>query len=254
MILSLRDEALATQDCDNLRAFGVPALESPVHHAHKIAFDEMVVNKADGFILTSQQAAYALPDTARDRPVFTVGRASAAAARGRGYHNVFAGTADGTALAEMIAAHAEQGQISFTDSLIWLRATKISTDMMTALSPRFSALSQEVVYEMQEADSLPDEVLGALQKGQVSAIMVLSKAQLGALVQLLHHHNLWQVRHKIALYVVSQAVGLTAEKQGWHAIDIARRKRALSVQASVITHWYRTSAEGDSQGGCKRQK
>lgn len=254
MILSLRDEALARQDCDRLRSFQVSALEAPVHRACPMAFDAAFVDAAAGFILTSQQAAYALPDTGRERPVFTVGRASAAAARHQGYHNIYAGTSDGAGLAEMIKAQAKAGIIRQSDRLIWLRATRISTDMITALQDDFTNLSQAITYQMEEAKSLPSDAVTALQQGQVTAIMVLSKAQLGGLVTLLHHHDLWQVRDKIALYCVSQAVADAAHKQGWQAVNVARRKRALSVQAAVIVMWHGKRAENGARSGCRKHQ
>lgn len=231
MILSLRDKDLARQDCDRLRSYDVPALEAPVHLARKRAFDSAQLTRADGFILTSQQAAYALPDEGKDRPVYCVGRASASAARERGYHHLICGPSDGAALASVIAGKTK------TDNLCWLRAQKISFDMIEGLKSYGIEACQEIVYEMQQADSLPEAVCDALLQHQVTAIMALSQAQLKALVELLHHHELWHVRKEIDLYAVSEAVGRAAMPHGWQSITLARRKRALSVQAAIIHEW-----------------
>ena len=102
MILSLRDKELARLDCERLNHRGVDAMACSVHHAAHQSFDTDLVSRAKGFILTSQQAAYALPADHLNRPVFAVGRASASAARHRGYRHVFSGPSDGAALADMI--------------------------------------------------------------------------------------------------------------------------------------------------------
>lgn len=229
MILSLRDEALGVHDCNRLRAHNVPALEAPVHRAVRQAYDEAIIECADGFILTSQQAAFALPETGKDRPVFTVGRASAASARARGYHNVIWGPSDGAALAKLIAQEGG-GQ------LCWLRAAKISFDMVRALRGANIAVSEAVVYEMQPQTSWSQQVIDAFEQGMVTAIMALSKAQRDALVQLLDHHDLWHHIPVIDFYAVSPAVAEAAKDDGWQAVHIARRKRAISVQAAVIVN------------------
>ena len=241
MILSLRDEALALHDCNRLRAHNIPALEAPVHQAVRQAYDKTILNLVEGFILTSQQAAFALPETGKDRPVFTVGRASAAAAKARGYHNVAWGPSDGAALAEMIAANWQGGE------LCWLRAAKISCDIAGALQGADIAVSEAVVYKMQAKPRWRQEVVDAFKQGAVTAVMALSKAQRSGLVQLLHQHNLWQHVPQIDLYVVSPAVAEAAKQDGWQAIHIARRKRAISVQAAVIVN--ARTKEGDATGG-----
>ena len=230
MILSLRDEALAVDDCNRLRAHNVPALEAPVHLAVRQAYDASQLDSAKAFILTSQQAAFALPETGKDRAVFTVGRASAASARARGYHNVTWGPSDGAALAQMIA---DKGDVN---QLCWLRARKISFDMTHALAKAHISVDEAIVYAMQAQISWPQKVIDAFAQEAVTAIMVLSKAQRDALVQLLHHHDLWHHIPKITLYAVSPAVAEAAKDDGWQAIHIARRKRALSVQAAVIVN------------------
>ena len=236
MILSLRDKALATQDCNRLRAYGVIACEAPVHTAEPRPYSQQQLTQASGFILTSQQAAYALPDEGRERPVFTVGRASAASARARGYYNVRWGPSDGAALADMIEQLMHKGAFLPDERLCWLRASKISYDVRARLAQVNQSVTQAVVYEMTDCPTFDADVVAALATGRVTGIMVLSKAQRKGLVRLLHHHDLWHHRAKIALYVVSQAVGEAASEDGWQAIHIARRKRAISVQAAVICH------------------
>lgn len=237
MILSLRDKELAASDCKRLQAYGVNALAAPVHQGVKKPYDYTLVNEAAGFIITSGQAAYALPDTAQDRPVFTIGRASAAMARNRGYRKVLSGPSDGAALAKIIDNHLCDGLLARGQKLCWLRGAKISFDMASALGADRHIIDEAVVYEMQAAKRLPALVIEALSGGAVTAVMALSKAQLSAFAQLLHSHDLWHVRDKISLYAISDKVAKAAERDGWQSIIISRRKRALSVQAAVICDW-----------------
>jgi uroporphyrinogen-III synthase len=237
MILSLRDKELAASDCTRLHAYGVNAMAAPAHQGVKKPYDYTLVNEAAGFIITSGQAAYALPDTAQDRPVFTIGRASAAMARARGCQKVLSGPSDGAALAKMIDGYLRDGLLAHGQKLCWLRGSQISFDIASALGADRHIIDEAVVYEMQAAKRLPAAVIDALSAGEVSAIMVLSKAQLSAFAQLLHSHDLWHVRDKISLYAISPKVAKAAETDGWRSIIISRRKRALSVQAAVICDW-----------------
>lgn len=241
MILSLRDQNLAEADQARLAKYHVPVMIAPVMIAEQKSYDNIVIGQADGYILTSQQAADALPqqgankgsDSAQDdlyaRPVFTVGRASAASARQKGYYNVYHGPSDGRALADMIATHpAAKGR-----HLCWLRAVKISFDIAGALHEMGQDITEAIIYEMVPAAALADDVCHALATAQITGIMALSQAQLGQFEDLLHHHKLWQACHNIDLYVVSEAVGNAARKSGWSSVWQARRKRAVSVQALV---------------------
>ncbi|MGC6517427.1 MAG: uroporphyrinogen-III synthase [Candidatus Puniceispirillaceae bacterium] len=230
MILSLRDDDLAASDCARLFAKGVPALASPSHQLVKLPFDEQSVSGAEGFILTSQQAAYALPETGKNRPVFTVGRASAASARQRGYERVRWGPSDGAALARMIQDDKDSAKLR----LCWLRAKAISFDIASALRLCDFTVDEHIVYEMAAQTHMPDKVVAACRSGDISAIMALSKSQLSAAQRLLDHYALWHLKEEVMLYCVSEAVGAFAHEQGWRNITVARRKRALSVQACVI--------------------
>ena len=230
MILSLRDKELARLDCARLINRGVHALACSVHHAARQHYDHDIVSHAKGFILTSQQAAYALPEAGDDRPVFAVGRASAAAARQQGYRHVYAGPSDGAALAEMILS---QTHFDITN-LCWLRAAKISFDMTTAMASAGYPIDAQIVYEMRPETSLPKDIIQAFDAGKITGIMALSKAQLSQFQLLLDHHDLWHCAKACRLFAVSKPVAEMAQQAGWQEIITARRKRAISVQAAVI--------------------
>ena len=108
--------------------------------------------------------------------------------------------------------------------------------MVRALRGANIAVSEAVVYEMQPQTSWSQQVIDAFEQGMVTAIMALSKAQRDALVQLLDHHDLWHHIPVIDFYAVSPAVAEAAKDDGWQAVHIARRKRAISVQAAVIVN------------------
>lgn len=227
MILSLRDPELAARDQKLLARYGLTVLPSPVAKAEPVLFDKSICQSADGFVITSQHAAPYLPSEGKDRPVYAVGARSAAAAKARGYHHVIIGAGDGADLATMMQNR------SLEPSLCWLRGHSISFDMKTALDDK-TKCAEVICYQMTQADTLLPEVVEALGKGAVKAVMALSSQQLSHFEQLLHQHDLWQALKQIDLLALSPAIAEGAGASAWQFIYEARRKRAVSVRALAV--------------------
>lgn len=227
MILSLRDPELAAREKRLLARYGITVLPSPVARAKAVSFDPSVCASADGFIITSQQAAAYLPADRQDRPVYVVGARSAAAVRAQGYHHIISGTGDGAGLAKLMQEQPFKGR------LCWLRGQAISFDMTTALADSIPIV-EVICYQMKQADRLLPEVIEALRQGAVKAVMALSSDQLSYFEELLHHHDLWQAHKQIDILAISPAIAALAQKSAWQSIYQARRKRAVSVRALAV--------------------
>ena len=227
MILSLRDTELAARDKALLACYDLECLPCPVAVAERVAFDKSALEQADGFIITSLHAAVYLPSQHKDRPVYVVGRRSAAAVRAQGYHNIIIGNGDGHALAEMM-----QPQIN-KRNLCWLRGQSISFDMKKALKA-FASITETICYKMTRVSHLEDRVIKALRLGRVKAVMALSSGQLSYFEELLQQSDLWQAQKQIELLAISPMVAEKAKQSGWQAIYQARRKRAVSVRALAL--------------------
>ena len=227
MILSLRDPELAARDKALLACYGLDCMPCPVAMAEAVAFDQSPLEQAEGFMITSLQAASYLPSQNKDRPVYVTGRRSAAAVKAQGYHNIIIGHGDGHALAEMMRPKVNKR------ILCWLRGQSISFDMKDALDD-IAHIDEAICYKMKRVEHLDNQVIKAVTKGHIKAVMALSAGQLSYFEALLQQSDLWHSRKQIELLAISPAVADKAKQSGWRLVYQARRKRAVSVRALAV--------------------
>ena len=227
MILSLRDPELAARDKALLACYGLDCMACPVAAAEAAAFDQSPLEQAEGFIITSLQAASYLPLDNKDRPVYVTGRRSAAAVKAQGYHNIIIGNGDGHALAEMMRPQIHKR------ILCWLRGQSVSFDMKNALGD-ITQIDEAICYKMTRVERLDHKVIKAITEGNVKAVMALSAGQLSYFEALLQQSDLWHSRKQIELLAISPAVADKARQSGWQSVYQARRKRAVSVRALAV--------------------
>lgn len=227
MILSLRDPALAARDRALLARYGLDCMACPVAAAEAVVFDQRALKQAEGFIITSLQAASYLPLDNKDRPVYVTGRRSAAAVKAQGYHNVIIGNGDGQALSQMMRPQIHKR------ILCWLRGQSVSFDMKVALGD-ISQIDEVICYKMTRVERLDNKVIEVIAQGKVKAVMALSAGQLSYFEALLQQSDLWHSRKQIELLAISPAVADKAKQSGWQSVYQARRKRAVSVRALAV--------------------
>lgn len=124
---------------------------------------------AAAFAVTSANAvrAFCAVSSLRDRPVFAVGDATAAAAREAGFGAVFSADGDVDALAGLIADRWRPG-----DGPIWhLRGEAAAGDLAGALSALGFAVQEAVVYRAVAAATLPAALDHALAARTIDAIL-----------------------------------------------------------------------------------
>ena len=230
MILSLRSPELAAKDSLRLASYGLESIAAPVAMPKPVPFDGQICDIADGFIITSQQAAAYLPPDSTDKVVYAVGSSSAIAARAQGYHHVISGGGDGDALAHLMSTLPLDGQ------LCWLRGQHVSFDIANALGDK-ADIAQVICYEMVREDSLSPLVIELLSAGKIEAVIALSVGQLRHFEELLRHLNLWQTRTQIELLALSSAIAEAAKESGWQFIYQSRRKRAVSLCALAVCRY-----------------
>jgi uroporphyrinogen-III synthase len=151
-----RAEPGATATADRLKALGHEPLVGPllvvrdVDGAPPTAFAALAFTSANG------AAAFARRDPRRNIPVFTVGDATAAAARAAGYTDVRSADGDVEALAALILSQAPLGGI-----LLHACAAAPAGDLVGALQAGGQAAIRLTVYETALAQALPSVAMQA---------------------------------------------------------------------------------------------
>jgi len=149
-------EATATR----LRALGFAPVVAPVLETRPIAGVEIDLTSVDALAFTSAAgvAAFTALSPARDHAVFTVGEATAEAARAAGFADVRSAKGDVLALADLIAGAGPRPALVMNPS-----AAEPSADLAGLLTARGLKARSVAVYETRETDlAAPPAGLAAL--------------------------------------------------------------------------------------------
>ncbi len=148
-----RAEPGASATAARLIAHGLEPLLAPLSRIEPVEALADDPAKAAAFAVTSANAvrAFCAVSTLRDRPLFAVGDATAAAARAAGFGEVLSAEGDVDALAGLIADRWRP-----RDGPVWhLRGEAAAGDLAGALSALGFAVQEAVVYRAVAAGTLP---------------------------------------------------------------------------------------------------
>jgi uroporphyrinogen-III synthase len=164
-----RAEPGASATAARLIAHGLDPLLAPLSRIEPVEALADDPAGAAAFAVTSANAvrAFSAVSTLRDRPLFAVGDATAAAARAAGFAAVLSAEGDVDALAGLIADRWRPH-----DGPVWhLRGEMAAGDLGGALSALGYAVHEAVVYRAIGSATLPDALAGALSARAIDAIL-----------------------------------------------------------------------------------
>lgn len=148
----------ADATADRIRALGHEAVVEPLLEVRFLspAIDLAGVG-ALAFTSGNGVEGFARLSEKRDLPVFTVGAASAAAARSSGFTDIHSAEGDSRSLAEVIATTSPKGQI------LWPSPAEPAADLTDLLSDLRVTARKVTVYEtVQLAPAIPTEIDGLI--------------------------------------------------------------------------------------------
>lgn len=231
-VLVTRPEPEASRTAARLRAIGHEVLVAPLT---VVTADRTVAIGADGFAgvtMTSGRAADALAERA-DRaallhlPIFTVGDATAGAARRCGFTDIRSADGDVDALAALIANSCDPRQ----GAILYLAGRDRTGD----LEGKLAAVGFEVrcveIYRAEPADALPADVGEALAAGAVDAVLIYSRRAAEILVSRLTELPSPPRLGHVAVLAISAAAAEPLVGRGFGPIRIASRPAADAVIA-----------------------
>jgi len=167
--------------------------------------------------VTSANAAPAL-GAAVHLPVFAVGAASAAAARGAGSTRVEAADGDAASLARLIVASCQPQH----GTILHLCGTEVRGGLAEALTETGFRIRRQAVYRVRPARALSAETRTALRTG-LDAVLLFSPRTALILCELVVRHGLEHCLGATDACCLSGAVAESCRKLVWRRVRIAAR-------------------------------
>lgn len=210
-LLVTRPQPDANRTATRLRALGHTPLVQPMLSPEYLPLDISGVPAA--IAVTSRNGVRALaflPNAARWTrvPVFTVGAATAEAARQAGFANVRSANSDSAALADLISAVLDPA----AGEILYPAAEDRRPDLERILPQRGFRVRVAVAYRMTPARSLSPQVAAALAARQVDGVLLYSARTATVFAELIAAAGLNDALAAAGIYAISRA---TADAAAW---------------------------------------
>jgi len=222
----LRPEPDASETAARLRALGHSVLVEPMLTV-EFGPEPAGLPEPATVLFTSRNAVRALGRWRqaadwRDRPVFAVGKETAALARASGFRDVRVGGRDAVALADLVA-----GELSPARGTILYPAARDRTgDLEKLLSARGFSIGLVEAYRAVAAERLGEATAAALRNGEIDGVLVYSRRTAEAFCDLARSAGLDHLPG-IAVYAPSESVAEPLSALGPAEIHVAARPDAM---------------------------
>ena len=224
-VLVTRPEPQATTTAALLEARGHVVHKAPVARIERLTPSLPAAGEVDAVVLTSANAAFALSPYRR-LPVFTVGEATARAAREAGAVTVTAAAGDWQSLARLLAG--PEGPAAGA-RLLHLSGAEIRGDLAGAVAAFGLSIDRRVVYAARAESWLASSVIRLLATGGLDAVLFFSPA----------HATIWRRQIEraavedrlVSLLAVasSEAVAAPLRPLPWRALRVAEAPEAARL-------------------------
>jgi uroporphyrinogen-III synthase len=185
-------------------------------------------------IATSRNALRALKShpvlgRARRLPLFAVGRATAAEARGLGFAVVMTGAGTAHELVTHIVAVADPA----AGLLVQLAGDAQGVDLMGELEAHGFRVVRHIVYRMRAAAALSPGVVEQLATGEIDGVILMSPRTAAIYAHLMRKHGLASAARALVHFCVSNAAAARLADLGAVRIEVAERPRLEEVLALI---------------------
>lgn len=171
---------------------------------------------ADAVLLTSGNAVPHLPAWAKNRPIFAVGDATAALARGAGFPTVRSADGDACALGEAVRRSLPSGA-----EVLLLSGKGQGTRLAATLTAAGWPVIRAEVYDAVPATALPAEVTQMFRSGAVHAALFFSARTADTFVTLARKERLDTPISKTIACAIGPPAGVALQRIAWRQIRIA---------------------------------
>ncbi|SDR31178.1 uroporphyrinogen-III synthase [Pseudovibrio sp. Tun.PSC04-5.I4] len=172
-ILVTRPQPQADTTARKLVAMGHEVVLEPMLHFQPLSLDEDVVGGAKAIAVTSAKAIEALAfnkliEPLQLLPLYSVGEATAQAAKGAGFQNIMCAEGDVGSLANLIGEHSQQGPVFYP------AAVDRSGDLSGQLAGLGVACNMVEAYQMSAASQLSAQTHRLITAGEIDCTLFYS--------------------------------------------------------------------------------
>ncbi|MCH8237203.1 MAG: uroporphyrinogen-III synthase [Proteobacteria bacterium] len=202
-----------------LRERGIESALEPLMSIVDSGTPDPDLSGVQAVLITSANGIRAFSRRQGDRgiAVFTVGEASARAARGLGFENVTSAAGDVDALAAAVEAALDPA----AGALVHVAGTRVAGDLAGALEAVGFEVRREVLYEGSAARELSPQTREALAAGGLDGVVLFSPRTAAVLVSLMSDAGLSDAGRGLVAYCLSQAVADKLKGLHWRDMVIA---------------------------------
>jgi uroporphyrinogen-III synthase len=176
--------------------------------------------------------AFAMTCAERKLPVFTVGEGSAAVACAAGFEMVHAAGGDVDALAKLIGKYRH----SFEGEVLHIVGTHRAGDLVAALTKAGVIARRKMLYEMRDADALPNEVIEALTTPtRIDWVALFSPRSVELLLSLADQAGIADAFAHMRAACLSEAVAQKARAINWKTVEIAAGRNVAAMIELIVS-------------------
>lgn len=210
-----RAEPLARQ----LEVLGHEALIEPLLSIEPLHPGALPLGDVQAILLTSANAAHALPPDGRHLPVLAVGGATARAARAAGWTTVLEAEGEAASLTRLVRDRCTPAG----GALLHLCGEHVREELGERLAAVGFELRRQVAYRAHAATALSPGLLDALDRGRLDAVLLFSPRSTRIFVDLVIAHGLDARLDKVQALCLSEAVAAPCRRLRFAAIRAAAR-------------------------------
>ncbi len=202
-----------------LGARGVGSVVEPLLAIKQIEGPPLELDGVQAFLLTSANGVRALARRTdrREIPVYAVGDATAATARGSGFTQVHSAAANVEPLAELVKEILKPAD----GPLLHVAGSTVAGDLIGLVEAAGFKCTREVIYDVINKRSLTSSTIAAIKENHIEAVTLYSPRSAEIFVELIRKARLVRSCRSMIVICLSQAVADKIGELHWQDIHIA---------------------------------
>jgi len=208
---------------------GIASIVAPVMRVELLA-TPTIDRSADGILLTSRHAVFAIAPPLKKLPIYCVGEATAAAARAHGCQNVVAGDGEVLALLPLLAK-------TFTRDhrLLYFSGEEVRFDLPAMAAACGLTVDRHVVYRTVAEEAMTEDLVTALRANRVTAVACFSPNTATMIVRWLVASHQPAAAQNIDFYALSLAVAQAAAGAPWQSLHACHTPQLTSMVDLIVS-------------------